>query len=93
MLHFVYIALLTAVVHEHADGLQRRVDSLASAAHLRANVGLTSSDDGQMTADDLAGAYDILKSQAQAVSQLQRVLTRVNRDMSILTDSHAQSAY
>lgn len=46
-----------------------------------------------MTADDLAGAYGVLKSQAQAVTRLQHVLTRVNRDMSILAEAQTQQAY
>ena len=76
-----------------ADGLQRRVESLAAAAHLRANGGTTSADEGQMTAEDLAGAYSILKSQAEAVHGLQHVLTKVNRDMSILSESQVQQVH
>lgn len=69
------------------------MDSLAAAAHLRASVDITTEDEVHVTAEDLAGAYEILQSQAQAITQLQRVLLRVNRDVSILADPPAQTAY
>ena len=68
----------------HADGLQRRVDSLAAAAHLQAHGAAVSEEAGQMSEQDLQGVYGILQSHSEAVTCLQRVLGRINRDIAVL---------
>ena len=76
-----------AYLYGCADGLQRRVDSLAAAAHLQSHAGSAAEESSQMSDRDLSEVFTILKSHSEAVTRLQHVLGRVNGDMAVLAHS------
>ncbi|KAK9813332.1 hypothetical protein WJX73_000635 [Symbiochloris irregularis] len=75
------------------NGLQRRVDSLAAAAHLQSHAGSAPEDSSQMSEKDLAEVYSILKSHSEAVTRLQHVLGRVTSDVAVLAKAGKQKLH
>ncbi|KAK9803867.1 hypothetical protein WJX72_000198 [[Myrmecia] bisecta] len=83
-----------AIAPSAPGGLQRRVDAVASAAHLRAGAPTSSSVaalDGRIAKESLEELFTLLQQHAEALARLQEVLRRNNRNLAIMAEEKARS--